>query len=152
MGFDMWITPIDISASGLKAQRVRMEIIANNIANLETTFADTRMENGYIRYIPYRRKVAIFKPNQMIEGKQYLGVSVPFVIDDLSDFRQEYNPEHPHSVKDPDAKDYGYVYYPNVNPIVEFVDMIEASRAYEANASAIEAFKTMSAATLRILG
>lgn len=151
----MGISSIDISASGMRAQRLRMELIANNLANVETTRSDTRVERAadgtvHLRALPYRRKVALFEPGiPGSEGK--FGVSVRGVVDDLTDFRAEQNPEHPDAVKTPGAPDLGTVYYPNVNPIVEMVDMISASRAYEANVTAVDTLKTMGQANLRIL-
>lgn len=142
----MKVDPLDISASGLRAQRIRMETIANNLANSETTSGSTVEEGGFIKHIPYRRRNVVFSS----KGKD-LGVHVPRVVDDITDFRREFSPEHPHAVKNPNASDFGHVYFPNVNPIVEMVDMLAASRAYEANITAIETLKVMSSSTLRIL-
>jgi flagellar basal-body rod protein FlgC len=146
----MGVSAIDISASGMRAQRLRMETIANNLANVDTTDAGRQVEVGpngerFIRFLPYRRKEVVFQA-----GKSP-GVSTPMVLEDTGDFRIEFDPSHPHSVKTPGAADWGKVYKPNVNPISEMVDMIAASRAYEANITAVETFKSMSAQTLRIL-
>lgn len=146
----MELSPIDVSAGGMRAQRLRMEVIANNLANADTTDGGSRIETAsdgqqYVRYTPYRRKEVLFQA-----GPQP-GVLAAQVVDDMGDFRIELDPGHPRSVKNPEAPDFGRVYYPNVNPIVEMVDMIAASRAYEANITAVETFKTMSANALRIL-
>ncbi len=146
----MGLSPIDISAGGMRAQRLRMEVIANNLANADTTDAGREIETAsegerYVRYTPYRRKEVLF------QAGPGFGVATAQVVDDLSDFRIELDPGHPNAVKNPEASDFGRVYYPNVNPIVEMVDMIAASRAYEANITAVETFKTMSANAMRIL-
>lgn len=152
----MNVSPIDISASGMRAQRLRMDLIANNLANVDTTSASTETYSApdgqtFVRHIPYRRKMAVFMQGIQDKRDKVFGVSAPRVVDDDSPFRPEQNPGHQHAVKDPGAKDYGMVYYPNVNPITEMVDMIAASRAYEANLTAVDTFKTMGQASLRIL-
>jgi flagellar basal-body rod protein FlgC len=151
----MRVSGIDISASGMRAQRLKMDLISNNLANVDTTSAGQRTETRpdgsvLVRHVPYRRKIALFRPGIPGQSEKF-GVSTPFVIDDDTDFRTEQNPNHPHSVKDDGADDFGRLYLPNVNPIVEMVDMISASRAYEANVTAIDVHKTMGSATLRIL-
>ena len=128
----------DISASGMTAERFRTDIIAQNIANVNTT----RTEDG----TPYRRKVVTFAekratPFQEMLEEQYrsfkgTGVKVTSVRDDTeSDFIMEYDPAHP------DADENGYVSYPNVNIVTEMTDLIDASRTYEANATAFNASK-----------
>ena len=150
----MNISPLEISASGMRAQRLRMELIANNLANVETTSAGTEIERAedgeeFVRHIPYRRKVALFRPG--LPGREPgFGVSVPAVVEDTTDFRLELNPGHPHAIQKP-GPEKGYVRYPNVNPIIEMVDMISASRAYEANVTAVDTLKSMGQANLRIL-
>lgn len=140
----MTLSTLDISAAGLRAQRIRMEIIANNLANAETTAASQEVTpDGNVTYTPYRRKQVAFQIPA--SHRPILKAPQPMVVDDPGDFRLEHQPQHPHA----DAK--GYVRYPNINPIVEFVDMIQASRAYEANVTAIDVLKTMDAATLKIL-
>jgi flagellar basal-body rod protein FlgC len=148
---------MDISASGLRAQRIRMETISNNLANLETTSTEYTQietdENGqqYVRHIPYRRKVALFSAGLEDQADGRLGVTVPAVVEDISTaFEKRFDPQHAHAVKTP-GPDQGYVYFPNVNPLVETVDMIAASRAYEANIMAMDALKSMGEASLRIL-
>ena len=154
----MRIDTLDISASGLKAQRIRMEAVANNLANIETTSTEHELQetdskgNVYIRHIPYRRRVPVFSIGMADQADARLGVTVPAVVDDMStDLRREYRPNHPHAVMNPEAEDFGYVYFPNVDPLMETVDMIVASRAYEANIQAIQALSNMGEASLRIL-
>lgn len=127
-----------ISATGLTAQRLRMEIISTNIANSETT----RTERGE----PYRRKIPVFQELvRNIGGRlENGGVIVKHIHEDPSEFRIVYDPTHP------DADENGYVRLPNVNIIREMVDMINAQRAYEANAMAINTTKAMITAALQI--
>lgn len=133
-----------ISSSGLSAERLRMDLIANNIANAETT----RTENGG----PYRRKVVSFKENltreldkntNRYEPKMY-GVKVGQIREDQSPLRKVYDPSHPDADKD------GYVTMPNVNILNEMVDLIAASRAFEANVTAINSEKQMALKALEI--
>lgn len=123
----------DISASGIFAQRVRMDAIANNIANADST----RTENGG----PYRRQVVTFKTaldDSVIAGTASVaGVKVDGVVEDPTDFRLVHDPGHP------DADANGDVRMPNVNVVEEMVDMISATRAYEANVTALNAAKSM---------
>ena len=152
----MKFTALDISAMGLRAQRIRMETIANNIANIETTDAkriSQKTEKGdFIKHLPFRRKNVVFQSGDSSSDDPQFGILVPRIVEDMSDFIVEHKPEHPHSVKNPDAPDFGKVYFPNVNQIVEQVDMGIASRAYEANAAAIEFTKSMNSTTMRLFG
>lgn len=133
-----------ISASGLSAERLRLDTIASNIANVTTT----RGENGQ----PYRRKVAVFQENLDNElnkqtGKyeeKLLGVKAVGVEEDKSPLRRVYDPTHP----DADAE--GYVNMPNVNILNEMADMIAATRSYEANVNAMSAEKGMFMKALEI--
>ncbi|HHW27737.1 MAG TPA: flagellar basal body rod protein FlgC [Firmicutes bacterium] len=137
---------IETSASGLTAERFRLDLIASNLANAETT----RTETGE----PYRRKVALFAPRnarysfrdvlgaQMSSGQ---GVQVVGVAEDQSPFKRTYMPGHP------DADSEGYVTYPNVDVVTEMVDMMMATRAYEANVTAIEAAKSMAQKALELM-
>lgn len=129
---------MNISSTGLSAQRFRIEVISTNIANSETT----RTENGG----PYRRKVPVFQEVlRNIQGrKENGGVMVKSIYEDPSEFRIIYDPTHP------DADENGYVKLPNVNIVREMVDMINAQRAYEANATAINTTKAMINAALQI--
>ena len=136
----MDLSSMDISVAGMRAQRARMDLIAANLANVETTSA--RVEGG--RHVPYRRRFAV-----LLEGAG--GVPVMKVAEDRSDFRAEVQPGHPHAAP-AGAKDAGTVYYPNVNPMVEMVELMAASRAYEANLAAAEVAKSMNQSALRILG
>ena len=147
--------PIDISASGLSAQRQRMQVIANNLANMSTTNAREVMEDvdgqKFVKYLPYRRQLVVFQASEASENGDSFGVSVPQISEDPSEFRKVYDPSHPHAVKNPKDPDYGYVLYPNVDPLVEMTSMIMASRAYEANVTAIDTYKSMVSSSLRIL-
>lgn len=129
---------MNISATGLSAQRFRIEVISTNIANSETT----RTETGG----PYRRKVPVFQEVlKTVNGnKENGGVMVKKIYEDPSDFRIVYDPTHP------DADEQGYVRLPNVNIVREMVDMINAQRAYEANSMAINTTKAMITSALQI--
>lgn len=127
---------MEISASGLTAQRLRLDIIANNLANVETT----RTNKGE----PYRRKVPVFREIlDQFSGKSK-GVEVIGIVEDNSPFRMVYDPNHP------DANREGYVLYPNVNPVIEMADMISATRSYEANLALVNASKSMFIKSLEI--
>jgi len=119
------VDSFDISASGLSAQRARLDIIAANIANVETT----RTPDGG----PYRRLQPIFASRTRNPG----GVEMIGIAVDPRDPRRVYQPGHPDA--DPD----GFVAYPNVNIVEEMVDLVSATRSYEANATAFNAAKTM---------
>jgi flagellar basal-body rod protein FlgC len=138
----MDLTSIEISTAGMRAQRARMDLIAANIANVDTT--SVRVDGG--RHVPYRRRFAL-----LMEGAG--GVPVVRVREDRSELRAEYQPGHPHAVPGgAGERDAGMVYFPNVNLMAETVDMIAASRAYEANLTAVEVAKAMNQSALRILG
>jgi flagellar basal-body rod protein FlgC len=124
-----------ISASGLSAERLRMDTITSNMVNATTT----RTENGG----PYVRKVAVFQEALDSSMNSY-GVKAVGVKEDKSDLRMEYDPSHP------DANEEGYVAYPNVNVLNEMADMIAATRAYEANADTLDANKDMFMKALEI--
>ncbi len=127
----------DLSAAGMRAQRLRMDVIALNLAHAETTSERT---DG-ARHVPYRRRAVVFS-----EGP---AGPVATIVEDPSPFRAEHRPEHPHAVAE--GEDAGTVYFPNVHPIVETVEMMRAARAYEANLSAVDTAKAMNQAALRIL-
>ncbi|MDU2066192.1 MAG: flagellar basal body rod protein FlgC [Sporomusaceae bacterium] len=139
---------IDSAASGLTAERLRMDVISNNIANVNTT---RTAEGG-----PYRRQLLVFEPrssgdsfSDILTGKlgqsgENAGVKVVGITKDQSPLRLVYDPTHP------DANRNGYVEMPNVNVVTEMVDMITASRAYEANVTTINAAKSMAQKALEI--
>ena len=153
----MDVGSIDISAGGMRAQRLRMDLIANNLANADTTSATQEAVRGpdgqtWVRHLPYRRKQAVMVQGTPAKGNKTFGVAVPQVVEDASPFRMEHNDAHPHSIPAASGqKDAGFVYFPNVHPLVETVDMMAAARAYEANLTAVDMFKSMSAATMRLL-
>ncbi len=131
----------DVNASGLTAQRYRMDVISENIANANTT----RTQDG----TPYRRKVVTFEQkedqtpfsrvlNRQFDNYSGKGVRVSSVQEDTwNEMKKVYDPSHP------DADQDGYVLYPNVNIVEEMTNLIDASRAYEANATAFNASKSM---------
>ena len=141
---------IDASAAGMRAQRLRMETVALNLANAETTSQSTREARSadgaaYVRHEPWRRLVAVFAPDAK-------GLPAGRVEPDASPFRAEHDPDHPHAVPaDSGAADAGTVWHPNVHPMTEMVEMMAAARAYEANVAALETAKAMHASALRIL-
>jgi flagellar basal-body rod protein FlgC len=129
----------DIAASGLTAQRVRIETIASNIANSDAVVAGIGSDG---KVVPYRRKFAVFETTPMNEGT---GVRVKAIEDDPSPFELKQEPGSPY------ADENGVVKYPNVNMLEEHANALEAYRAYEANVTAIETTKSMMNATLRVL-
>ncbi|ELR3656600.1 flagellar basal body rod protein FlgC [Campylobacter coli] len=160
-----YLSDFDISGYGLSAQRFRMNVISSNIANANTT---RTAEGG-----PYRRREVIFKatdfdkllneqinkdnnflkyenplndPSSPEEAKPAIqSVGVDKVVRDDKDFRMKYDPSHP------DANAQGYVAYPNVNPVIEMADLIEATRAYQANVSAFTSAKTIAQSAIDLL-
>lgn len=160
-----YLSDFDISAYGLSAQRFRMNVISSNIANANTT---RTAEGG-----PYRRREVVFKATdfdkllneQVSKNNNFLqyenplndtssqkdakpaimSVVVDKVVRDDTDFRMKYEPGHP------DANAQGYVAYPNVNPVIEMSDLIEATRAYQANVSAFTSAKTIAQSAIDLL-
>lgn len=141
----------NVSASGLTAQRYRMDVISENVANASTT----RTEDG----TPYRRKGVILETQGQGQqasfrsvlgqaGSRYntvQGVKVTSVFEDTeTEMKQVYDPSHP------DADENGYVTYPNVNIVMEMTNLIDASRAYEANSTAFNASKSMALKGLQL--
>lgn len=124
-----------VAVSALRAQQGRMRIIAENLANADST---SKTPGGD----PYRRQAPVFTPAK-VAGAQ--GVKMSKVLPDQTEFRQEYEPGHPSA----DAK--GYVKLPNVNSLVEALDMRQAQRAYEANLNVIETSRSMQLRTLDLL-
>jgi flagellar basal-body rod protein FlgC len=127
--------PLKVSATALEAQKVRLNVIASNIANAQST----KTPGGG----PYRRKDVIFQT--YIYDKESAGVDVPRVIEDQSPFRTVFDPSHP------DADNNGYVSYPNINVLTEMVNLMTAQRAYESNLTMISSYKDMYMKTLDIL-
>jgi flagellar basal-body rod protein FlgC len=136
---------MNISASALTATRMRMDVVAENMANVNTT----RDENGET----YRRRYVVFeqiKPDNSFSAffnrarSSAGGVRVKMIGEDQSEFKLDYNPTHP------DADEDGYVRMPNVDVVQEMVDMMSAYRAYEANITAVNTFKDMAIKTLEI--
>lgn len=135
---------IDAAASGMTAERLRLDVISNNIANVNTT---RTLDGG-----PYRRQFVVFEPRpgtgpfagMMKQQLQLNGVKVTGIRKDDSPPRMIYEPGHP------DADADGYVRMPNINIITEMVDMMTASRAYEANVAAVNVAKSMMLKALEI--
>ncbi len=140
------MTAIDISASGLTAQRRRMEVLVRNLVNANTTQPPGTE--------PYRRRDVVFTAtappptfgSSMDEAFTALnGVEISQVTTDASEPIKRYEPGHPHADKN------GYVLYPNINPMEEMVNIVSATRSYEANLQAVNAVKDMASKTLEII-
>lgn len=139
-------TSFDISGSGMSAQRLRTDIISQNIANVNST---STADGG-----PYRRKTVVFAEKSAVDFGEVLmstagtvgsGVKVTQVVEDNeTPMSMVYDPAHP------DADENGYVTYPNVNVVTEMTNLIDASRSYEANVTAFNASKTMASKGLEI--
>jgi flagellar basal-body rod protein FlgC len=147
MGF---YSSIEVSATGLSAERLAMDTIANNIANVNTT---RTAEGG-----PFKRQLVVFaQKNEATPGsanasadandpaRSRAGVDVVGIVNDQSPDKLVYDPTHP------DADPQGYVHMPNIEVVKEMVDMMAASRAYEANVTAIQEARAMGTATLGLL-
>ena len=144
---------IDASGSGLSAERLRMDVTSENLANAETT----KGADGQ----PYRRKEVVLQEAGGVAGTSFAsvlssvqgtatgrsvnGVKVAGIVEDPAAPRKVYDPGHP------DADAQGYVSLPNVNPVTEMVDLIGASRTYEANVTAMQAAKQLFSKTLELL-
>ncbi|WP_077367440.1 flagellar basal body rod protein FlgC [Anaerosalibacter sp. Marseille-P3206] len=130
---------ININATGLTAQKTRIDIISKNMTNAETT----RGTGG----MPYRRQMVVFQEKKSTPFEYYLsqktnkfnggGVKITDIVEDTTPFKLVYEPGHP------DADENGYVKMPNVEMVKEMVDLIDAQRAYEANITAMNATKTL---------
>jgi flagellar basal-body rod protein FlgC len=139
---------IEVAGSGLSAERLRMDVVAGNLANAQTT----QGANGQ----PYRRREVVLQEARP-EGASFgsvlaqasappaNGVQVAGIVEDQAPLRRVHDPGHP------DADAQGYVSLPNVNPVTEMVDLISASRAYEANVTAMQTAKTLFTRTLELL-
>ncbi len=139
-----FLTSLDISKNALSAQRLRMDIIAQNIANAETT----RTTDG----TPYKRKLVVFEEKlsfkNILGEKQgryrFDGVAVTSVVEDPSPLKPVYDPSHP------DANEDGYVMMPNVDRAEETIDLMAATRSYDANVIVLNAVKSMAQSALSI--
>jgi len=141
----------NVATSGMSAQRTRINIVSSNIANAQTTHTT---DGG-----PYKKQNVVFeeillnatnnnkKDNipETIDPLSLRGVGVREITDSKDEAILKYEPEHP------DANEEGYVSYPNINPVIEMVDLIEAMRSYEANVSAFKTQKDMDTKTLDII-
>jgi flagellar basal-body rod protein FlgC len=134
------ISAREIAVSGLRAQRTRMNVIANNIANVLTT--RTPGDGG-----AFRRQLTVLRGYPLRDGQSAdkQGVQVKRVVSDTSPLRQVFDPSHPDA--DPD----GYVHYPNINMAAEMVDLISAQRAYEANIAVLASGSRMQQRALDML-
>jgi len=141
-----FFSSMNVSSSALSAERTRMNLISSNLANANATRTP---EGG-----PYKRKDAIFSATPAVNSfdraldgatsKQVRKVEVSEIIEDQNPPRLQYDPGHP------DANPQGYVAMPNINVVEEMADMIGATRAYEANVTAVQAAKSMAMKTLEI--
>jgi flagellar basal-body rod protein FlgC len=160
-----FLNSFDISGYGLSAQRVRVNTISSNIANAQTTRTD---EGG-----PYRRKEVVFKAvdfndyynealgkqtqsatyrdplNEGEFGKKVNPAIMSVVVDKIS--RDDSAPQLKYEPNHPDADANGYVAYPNINPVVEMADLVEATRSYQANVAAFESAKNMANSAISLL-
>ncbi len=144
----------NIATSGMSAQRTRINVVSANIANAQTTHST---DGG-----PYKKQNVVFEemllsekekltasPNQEKEttlpNKNLSGVGIKQIVESKDEPIMKFEPDHP------DANEDGYVAYPNINPVIEMVDLIEAMRSYEANVSAFTTHKTMDTKTLDII-
>ena len=140
------IPALDISTSALVAQRVRLDTVSSNLANLNSLERD---ENGHMQ--PYQARYVIFQADEQLATKDGgVGVKVARVETEKVEPLYRWQPSHPYAIKDGPKK--GYVAYPNVNMTAEMVDALVATRAYEANIGAMELSKNMAQQSLRILG
>lgn len=143
---------MNVSASALTAQRLRMDVVSSNMSNADSTRG--RLVDG--EWEPYRRKMVTMEPNQSGGFKSHLhkamgtsedigkGVKIGNIIEDQSPFQQVYQPEHP------DANEEGYVQLPNVDPLKEMIDLMSTTRSYEANVTTLDAHKNMLLKALEI--
>ncbi len=136
-----FLLSFEISASGLYAQRKRLDVIASNLANIETT----RTERGG----PYRRKMTVMSTKPVQDFNQALasqaeGVKIDDIVEDKSPFRKIFSPGHP------DANQDGYLLKPNVDVVVETTNMLMARRAFEANVAAMKSTRQMVLKALEI--
>ncbi len=143
---------LGISATGMAAQRLRMDVVAGNLANADSTIGvgeAYRRRMVSLAEAPSGPEFRLASPEGVTpaagEGENH-GVQVTGIVEDQSALRREYEPGHPLADQD------GYVTKPNVDPVTEMVDMVAASRSYQANVTAFEATKSMARGALRLLG
>ncbi|MGQ9575372.1 MAG: flagellar basal body rod protein FlgC [Thermoguttaceae bacterium] len=134
---------LDISTSALVANRVRMNVISQNLANISTT------HNEAGEAVPYQKRFVVLQADESIAGPGAPGVKVAAVEIDDSEPRYIWDPNHPDAIKQ--GPHQGHVAYPNIDMMVEFTDALAVARAYEANLGAIEIAKDLAQQTLRIL-
>jgi flagellar basal-body rod protein FlgC len=132
----MGMTAMSVAASALRAQQARMRVIAENMANSDSVSTTPGGD-------PYRRQIPVFTPITVDGGAK--GVKMTSTSGDQTPFKTEYQPGNPSA----DAK--GYVKLPNVDPLIESLDMRDAQRAYEANLTVIETARAMQSSTLDII-
>ncbi len=137
------ISSLDVSTSALVAQRVRLNAISGNIANMST------LQNEAGENKPYQPRFVLFQTDENTTEGGASGVKVSKVEVDESEPLYRYQPNHPLAIQDGEWK--GYVAYPNINMNEQFVDALEASRAYEANIGVMEVTKSIGRQTLSIL-
>ena len=139
------ISALDISTSALVANRVRMDTISSNLANMSSL---ARGPNGEMQ--PYEAKYVMLQTDEnMTTASGASGVKVSAIETDKVEPQYRWQPDHPYAIKDGPKR--GYVAYPKINMTAEMVDALVATRAYEANLGAMEITKSMSQQTLRIL-
>jgi len=130
------MTAMSVAATALRAQQARMRVIAENMANADSVASTAGGD-------PYRRQIPVFSPVTLPDGSK--GVKMSSVAPDKTPFKSQFQPGAPSA----DAK--GYVKMPNVDPLIEALDMRDAQRAYEANLSVIETSRSMQSSTLELL-
>tara|TARA_R110002124_G_scaffold114073_2_gene268593 strand:+ start:173 stop:583 length:411 start_codon:yes stop_codon:yes gene_type:complete len=131
------LNAMEVAAKGMRAQGIRMRVISQNLANAETTGSKPGED-------PYQRQIVTFK-NVLERNKGVNFVTVDKVVKDQSEFKLKHDPQHPAADKN------GYVSYPNVNPLIEMMDMREAQRSYEANLGIIDMTRSMLVRTIDLL-
>ena len=137
-------TSMDISTSGMVAQRARLNAISGNLANMSTT------HNEAGQAAPYQPRFVVFQADDAVaETTGAMGVKVSSVEIAAADPLWKYQPGHPDAIKEGERQ--GYVAYPNIDMTTEMVDALEATRAYEANIGVMEISKSMAAQTLKII-
>ena len=146
-------TSINIAATGMSAERLRSDVISNNIANASTTRTQEggAFKKSTVVMCPVSDKNPQWRSpfvSQNLDNGPGKGVKVLEIVKDTSQGRLVYDPDHPHAIKS--GPNTGYVEYPNVNIVNEMVDLIAASRAYEANATVIDGAKDMFSSALNI--